>query len=78
MPKSKKAYHYQANKGKSEEQILKIFNSAHPGHDNLKCQLGWYKGMPVWEVTYHKKNGNYGYVLYNFKNGKELAYADNL
>lgn len=34
--------------------------------------------MPVWEVTYNKKNGNYGYVLYNFKNGKELAYADNL
>lgn len=78
LPKSKKAYLYQANKGKSEEQILKIFNEAHPGHNNLKCQLGWYKGMPVWEVTYNKKNGNYGYVLYNFKNGKELAYADNL
>lgn len=78
LPHSKKAYLYQASKGKSEEQILQTFNDAHPGHDNPKCQLGWYKGIPVWEVTYKKKNGNYGYVLYNFKNGKELVYADNL
>lgn len=78
LPNSKKAYLYQANKGKSEEQILNIFNEAHPGHKNVKCELGWYKGMPVWEVTYQKENKNYGYVLYNFKNGKELVYADNL
>ena len=78
LPKSKKAYLYQANKGKSEEQILNTFNDEHPGHNNPKCQLGWYKGMPVWEVTYKKKNGNYGYVLYDFRNGKEVVYADNL
>ena len=75
---SKKAYLYQASKGKTEKQILQIFDDEHPGHNNLKCQLGWYKGMPVWEVTYKKKNGNYGYVLYDFKNGKEVVYADNL
>jgi len=69
---------YQANKGKSEEQILNTFNDEHPGHNNPKCQLGWYKVMPVWEVTYKKKNGNYGYVLYDFRNGKEVVYADNL
>lgn len=78
LPYSKKAYLYQASKGKSENQILQTFNDAHPGHSNPKCQLGWYKGIPVWEVTYKKKNGNYGYVIYGFKNGKQLVYADNL
>ena len=34
--KSKKAYLYQANKGKSEEQILNTFNDEHPGHNNPK------------------------------------------
>ena len=45
----------------------------------LKCQLGWYKGdASLRKVTYKKKNGNYGYVLYDFRNGKEVVYADNL
>ncbi|OYR93048.1 PepSY domain-containing protein [Lactobacillus taiwanensis] len=78
LPHSKKAYLYQASKGKSDEQIKEIFNDAHPGHSKVKCELGWYKGVPVWEITYKKENGNYGYVIYDFKTGKELVYADNL
>lgn len=78
LPHSKKSYLYSANSGISESKAKSIFNSQHPGHSNLNIELGWYKGRPVWEISYKKSNGNYGYALYNFKDGKEIYYIDNI
>ncbi|MBP2057081.1 uncharacterized protein YpmB [Lactobacillus colini] len=75
---SKKSYLYSSNSGLSEARIRSIFLSKHPGHSNLKIELGWYKARPVWEISYKKNNGNYGYALYNFKDGKEIYFIDNI
>lgn len=78
LPKSKKSYLYSSKDGISEEKVLKLFNTQYPGYKNLQIELGWYKDGPVWEITYKKDNGNYGYVIYSFKSGEKLSYIDNL
>lgn len=78
LPHSKKSYLYSADSGISESKARSIFDSQHPGYPNLNIELGWYKGRPVWEISYKKSNGNYGYALYNFKDGKEIYYIDNI
>lgn len=78
LPKSKKAYLYSANKGLSQADVLERFNQMHPGHSQVKSNFGWYQEKPVWEVSYRKSNGNYGYAIYSFKTGRELFYVDNL
>lgn len=78
LPKSKKAYLYQANKGTSENKIKALFKSKN-SNDSLKAiNLGWYQGKPVWEVTYQTKNNNLGYLLYDFKTGKTINEVNNL
>lgn len=78
VPKTNKGYLYPANKGKSKSQIINIFNEKHSNYKNVNYQFGWYKKLPVWEISYKKNNGNYGYAIYSFKTGKELFYGDNL
>lgn len=78
LPKTKKAYLYQSSKGLSRLQAIDRFNSLHPGHSNLKVELGWYHQRPVWEISYKKTNGNYGYAIISFKTGRELFYVDNI
>ena len=78
LSNSKKAYLYKANEGITENHVKALFNSKHPGHDNLKVEFGWYQNKPVWEISYKKANGNYGYAIYSFKTGKQLFYVDNL
>ena len=78
LPKNKKAYLYQASKGLSRSQAIARFNNLHLGHDNLKVEFGWYKDKPVWEISYKKDNGNYGYAIISFKTGRELFYVDNI
>ena len=78
LKNSKKAYLYKANEGISATKVKDLFNEKHPGHDNLKLEFGWYQNKPVWQVSYKKNNGNYGYAIYSFKTGKQLFYVDNL
>lgn len=78
LPHSKKSYLYSANSGISENKVKSIFHSQHPRHSNINTEFGWYKGRPVWEISYKKSNGNYGYALYNFKDGKEIYFIDNI
>lgn len=75
---SKKAYLYKASEGISQSKVKSLFNELHPGYDNLKLEFGWYQDKPVWEISYKKDNGNYGYAIYSFKTGKQLFYVDNL
>ncbi|QNQ80408.1 hypothetical protein [Lactobacillus sp. PV034] len=75
---SNKAYLYKASEGISRAQTQNAFNSRHPGHHNLMTTFGWYQNKPVWEISYKKSNGNYGYAIYSFKTGKQLFYVDNL
>lgn len=78
LANSKKAYLYKANEGITENHVKALFDSKHPGHKNLKVEFGWYQNKPVWEISYKKHNGNYGYAIYSFKTGKQLFYVDNL
>lgn len=78
LPKTKKAYLYQSSKGLTENQAVEHFNELHPGHSNLKVEFGWYDQRPVWEISYKKSNGNYGYAIISFKTGRELFYVDNI
>lgn len=78
LENSNKAYLYKANEGISENKVKNIFNEKHPGHDNLKLEFGWYQNKPVWEISYKKNNGNYGYAIYSFRTGRQLFYVDNL
>lgn len=78
LDNSKKAYLYKANEGITENHVKALFDSKHPGHKNLKVEFGWYQNKPVWEISYKKSNGNYGYAIYSFKTGKQLFYVDNL
>ncbi|APT19217.1 hypothetical protein FC62_GL000193 [Amylolactobacillus amylotrophicus DSM 20534] len=78
LPKSKKAYLYDTKNGQSKKKILKIFRENHPNRIVKDINLGWYQKHAVWEVHYTKNNGKVGFVLYNFKNGEELSYIDNL
>ncbi|MBD5429372.1 hypothetical protein [Lactobacillus sp.] len=78
LPHSKKSHLYSESSGISESKVKSIFNSKHPGHSDVQTELGWYKGRPVWEISYKKSNGNYGYALYNFKDGKEIYFIDNI
>lgn len=78
LPKSKKSYLYSSKDGINEKKVLKLFNAQYPGYKDPQVELGWYKDGPVWEITYKKDNGNYGYVVYSFKSGEKLSYIDNL
>lgn len=78
LPKTKKGYLYQDTKGLSEKQILAKFNKSYPNQEVTDINLGWYKKRAVWEVSYKKSNSKLGFVIYNFKNGKEISYIDNL
>lgn len=80
IPKTKKAYLYKANKGWSKSRVINRFNLLHSGLkvENTKVNLGWYHGVPAWEVAYKKENDRYGYAIYSFKSGRELFYVDNL
>lgn len=78
LPNSKKAYYLLARKGYSQSRILARFSRLHPVQKINKINLGWYKGEAVWEITYIKSNGKYGYAIYSFNKGKELSYIDNL
>lgn len=78
LPHSKKAYLYNSKKSVSEKQIKNIFENSHANRIIKTVNLGWYQGNPVWEVAYQNHQGNLGYSLYDFKNGKELNQVDNL
>lgn len=78
LPHSKKAYLYSSKKSVSEKQIRTTFKNSHSNRIINNVNLGWYQGNPVWEVAYKNNNGNLGYSLYDFKNGKELNQVDNL
>lgn len=73
----KKAYLYPASKGYSESKIRAIFHSSNRAAQIRTVNLGWYHGMPVWEVAY-EKNNRLGYELYSFKTGKRLSRIENL
>lgn len=76
LPNSKKAYLYPKNKGVSQTSITKVFKKTNNSKINA-VNLGWYRGNPVWEVTY-QNNGNLGFNLYDFKTGKAINEVDNL
>lgn len=78
LPNSKKAYLYPASKGVSEKEIRNYFNKNHSNQTINNVNLGWYKGSAVWEISYQNRNKNIGYILYNFKDGKEINEVDNL
>ncbi len=78
LPHSKKAYLYSSKKSTSEAAIRNSFKLTHANRFIKAINLGWYQGKPAWEVAYQNKNGNLGYSLYDFKNGKEINQVDNL
>ena len=78
IPSKKKAYLYPSKKGYSESQVKKLFSSDHQSYANEQLNLGWYHNKPVWEISYRKPNGRYGYALYDYKTGEEISYIDNL
>ncbi|WP_127345612.1 hypothetical protein [Lactobacillus amylolyticus] len=78
LPKTKKAYLYQASKGTSQSKIKSTFTAAHKGATIKGINLGWYQNNPVWEVAYQNSKGNLGYTLYDFKTGKAINEVDNL
>lgn len=79
LPKTKKGYLYDHTEGISEKTAKNLFLKKHPKSDAIKkINLGWYKGNPVWEVSYLKANNKLGYVLYSFKDGDEISAIDNL
>lgn len=74
---SKKAFVYPSNKGTSQSKIENTFKQNH--NEQIKTvNLGWYQGKPVWEIAFQNKNGQLGYILYNFRNGKEINEVANL
>lgn len=75
---SKKAYLYDSDEGVSEAAITKFFKQEHQKDTLKSINLGWYKGRPVWEISYRKTNHKLGYVIYNFKDGAEISVIDNL
>lgn len=78
LPKTKKAYLYQNTKGVTEAQVINVFLKDHKDRKITDVNLGWYKKRPVWEISYTKTNKKIGYVIYNFEDGEELSYIDNL
>lgn len=79
LPNSKRAYLYSfKRKSTSESQIRSEFKASHANRQIKAVNLGWYQGNPAWEVAYQNRQGNLGYSLYDFKNGKEINQVDNL
>lgn len=62
----------------NKAKISSLFEYLHPNQNTYKINFGWYKDLPVWEISYKKNNGNYGYAIYSFKTGKEIFFVDNI
>lgn len=78
IPSKNKAYYYSAKEGMNKAKISSLFEYLHPNQNTYKINFGWYKDLPVWEISYKKNNGNYGYAIYSFKTGKEIFFVDNI
>lgn len=78
LPKSKKAFLYEAKKGFTQTEIIDKFKKSYRNKSISSINFGWYQGNPVWEITYKNSNHKLGYVMYNFKNGIEINKVDNL
>ncbi|GHV97590.1 hypothetical protein lacNasYZ03_11120 [Lactobacillus nasalidis] len=78
LPGSHKAYYYSAGDGVSESTVKSKFQKAYPKKTVKEVNLGWYKKQAVWEVTATNSDGSYCYVLYRFKDGKQLSLVDKL
>lgn len=75
---SQKVRTFPRSDGMSNQQLTKLLNDRYQPKRIYAANISYFKGVPVWEVSYTGDNGRLNYLTLDFKTGKAYRVINGL